>query len=106
AYAVARTASGRSVVVAGTDLEQAQKLNGTWWSVTGWPKASHEALIGTRAASVVGSLGKPFDLSFQGRTIRLNPAGTLQTGAAEDSRIYMSLADFSEWTQVPVSTIE
>src|SRR5436190_21573215 len=30
AYAVARTADGRSVVVAGTDLEQAQKLNGTW----------------------------------------------------------------------------
>jgi putative ABC transport system permease protein len=106
AYAVARSADGHSVVVAGTDLEPAQKLNGTWWSVSNLPKASHEALIGTRAASVVGPLRKPFDLSFQGHTIHLNPAGTLQTGAAEDSRIYISLADFSAWTQVPISTVE
>jgi putative ABC transport system permease protein len=106
AYAVARTADGHSVVVAGTDLNQAQKLNGTWWAVSNWPKASHDALIGTRAASVLGLPGKPFDLSFQGRAIQLNPAGTLQTGAAEDSRIYISLADFSEWTQLPISTVE
>ncbi len=106
AYAVARTADGHSVVVVGTDLEQVQKLNSIWWKVTGWPKASHDALVGTRAASVVGLPGKPFDLTFQGRAIRLDPAGTLQTGAAEDSRIYMSLADFTQWTQVPNSTIE
>ena len=106
AYAVARTADGHSVVVAGTDLEQVQKLNSTWWKVTGWPKAADDALVGTRAASVVGAPGKPFDLSFQGRTIRLNPAGTLQTGADEDSRIYISLADFAQWTHVPYSTVE
>lgn len=106
AYAVARTANGHSVVVAGTDIEQVQKLDGSWWSVTGWPKASRDALVGTRAVSAAGSPGTPFDLSFQGRTIRLNPAGTLQTGAAEDSRIYISLADFTEWTHVPYSTVE
>ena len=105
AYAVARTADGRSVVVAGTDLEQVQKLDSTWWSVTDWPRASHDALVGSRAVSVVGR-DKPFDLSFQGRTIRLNPVGTLQTGAAEDSRVYVSLADFVEWTHVPYSTVE
>ena len=106
AYAVARTADGHSVVVAGTDLEQAQKLNGTWWSVSNWPRSSHDALIGARAASILGLSGKAFDLSFHGHAIRLNPAGILQTGAAEDSRIYISLADFSAWTQVPVSTVE
>ncbi len=106
AYAVARTANGHSVVVAGTDLEQVQKLNSTWWSVSDWPKASLDALVGTRARSVVGPAGKPFDLSFHGRTIQLNPVGTLQTGAAEDSRIYISLADFTEWTNVPYSTVE
>ncbi len=106
AYAVARTADGHSVVVAGTDLEQVQKLNGTWWSVTEWPKASHDALVGNRAVGVVGASGKPFDLSFQGRTIRLNPVGTLKTGAAEDSRVFVSLADFAEWTHVPYSTVE
>ena len=99
-------ADGHSVVVAGTDFEQVQKLDSTWWSVTVWPKASHDALVGTRAVSVAGPSGKPFDLSFQGRTIQLNPVGTLQTGAAEDSRVYVSLADFAEWTNVPYSTIE
>lgn len=106
AYAVARTTEGRSVVVAGTDLERAQKLDSSWWAVTGWPKASYDALVGSRAASVVGKEGKPFDLSFQGRSIRLNSAGRLTTGAAEDSRIYISLPDFTAWTQVPYSTIE
>ena len=106
AYAVARTSDGRSVVVAGTDFAQAQKLNGSWWSVTAWPKASHDALVGAHAASVLGASGKPFDLSFQGRSLRLNPIGTLQTGAAEDSRVYVSLADFAEWTHVPYSTVE
>jgi len=83
-----------------------QKLNSTWWSVTDWPRASHDALVGTRAVGVVGAPGKPFDLSFQGRTIRLNPFGTLKTGAAEDSRVFVSLAAFAEWTHVPYSTIE
>jgi putative ABC transport system permease protein len=106
AYAVARTSDGHSVVVAGTDLEQVQKMNSTWWSVTDWPKTSHDALVGARAVSVVGSPGRPFDLSFQGRTIRLNPAGTLRTGAAEDSRVYVSLADFTAWTHAPYSTVE
>ncbi len=105
AYAVARTSDGHSVVVAGTDLDQVQKLD-SWWSVTGWPKAQRDALIGRRAAGVLNSSGKPFDLSFQGRTVQLNPAGTLQTGADEDSRVYISLADFTEWTHVPYSTIE
>jgi putative ABC transport system permease protein len=105
AYAVARTSEGHSVVVTGTDLEQAQKLD-KWWSVTAWPKAQGDALIGRRAAAVLNSTGKPFDLSFQGHTLRLNPVGTLQTGADEDSRVYISLADFTEWTHVPYSIIE
>jgi putative ABC transport system permease protein len=105
AYAVARTPEGRSIVVAGTDLEQVQKLD-SWWSVTTWPKAAHDALVGSRALAVTGSLGKPLDLSFQGRTIHINPVGTLQTGAAEDSRIYISLAEFTDWTHVPYSTVE
>src|SRR5712692_1047014 len=93
-------------VVARTHLEQVQKLDSSWWSVTDWPKASHDALVGARAVSVLGAPSEPFDLSFQGRTIRLNPVGTLRTGAAEDSRVYVSLADFTEWTHVPHSTVE
>ena len=105
AYVLARTATGQSIVVSGTDFEQVRKLD-SWWSVTAWPRVPQDSLIGVRAAAVVSPQGKPFDLSFQGHTIRLNPAGTLQTGAAEDSRVYLSLSDFEAWTGVPPSTIE
>jgi putative ABC transport system permease protein len=72
----------------------------------GASEARHLALIGVRALSAVAPKSQPFDLSFQGRAIHLTPAGTVQTGAAEDSRIYLSLADFAAWTGVPPSTIE
>jgi len=105
AYAVARTASGQSVVVAGTDFAQVRTLD-RWWSVTAWPGAANEALIGENAAKALGDSGKPFDLSFEGRVLHLKPAGMLTTGAAEDSRIYISLTDFEAWTGVRPSTIE
>jgi putative ABC transport system permease protein len=50
--------------------------------------------------------GKPFDLSFRARKLRVAPAGTLRTGAGEDSRVYLSLADFQGWTGLKPSTIE
>jgi len=105
AYAIARTGDGQSVVIAGTDFEQVRKLN-HWWSVTAWPGHTNDALVGVRAGSVVSPDGKPFNLSFQGRTIRLSAVGTLQTGAAEDSRVFISLKDFEVWTGVHPSTIE
>jgi putative ABC transport system permease protein len=105
AYVVARTSNGQSVVVSGTNLEQVRKLD-SWWSVTSWPAKSQDALVGTRAASVVSARGEPFDLSFQGRTIHLHPVGILRTGASEDSRIYLSSQDFENWTGVKPSTIE
>lgn len=105
AYVVARSSNGQSVVVSGTNLEQVRKLD-SWWSVTSWPANPEDALVGTRAAAVVSPQGKAFDLSFQGRTIHLNPVGILRTGASEDSRIYLSSQDFESWTGVKPSTIE
>jgi putative ABC transport system permease protein len=105
AYIVARTSDGQSVVVAGTDFELVRNLN-RWWSVTSWPSAPEQALVGARAAAAVNAQGKPLELSFQGRTISLRPAGMLQTGGAEDSRIYLSLGDFVAWSGVQPSTIE
>ncbi len=105
AYVVARTNDGQSVVVAGTDFVQVRKLD-SWWAVSEWPSTPRDALIGARAASLVSPQGQPFDLSFQGHTIRLTPKGTLHTGAAEDSRVCLSLTDFETWTGVQPSTIE
>lgn len=105
AYVVARTPAGQSVVVAGTDFERVQRLD-RWWSVSAWPSATGEALVGMRALPVVSPERKPFDLSFQGHTVHLTPTGTLQTGAAEDSRVYLPMSDFAAWTGVQPSTIE
>ena len=105
ALVVARTGDGQPIVVAGTDFDRVRQLD-RWWSVSNWPSAPQQVLVGVRAVSVVSPKNRPFDLSFQGRVIHLTSAGTVQTGAAEDSRVYLSLADFVAWTGVQPSTIE
>jgi putative ABC transport system permease protein len=104
AMVVARTSDGQPIVVAGTDFDRVKQLD-RWWSVSNWPSAPQKALVGVRALSVVSPKNQPFDLTFQGHSIHLTPAGTVQTGAAEDSRIYLSLADFISWTGVQATTI-
>jgi putative ABC transport system permease protein len=105
AMVVARTSDGQPIVVAGTDFDRVRQLD-RWWSVSNWPSAPQQALVGVRALSVVSPKNQPFDLSFQGHTIHLTPVGTVQTGVAEDSRIYLSLSDLVAWTGVQASTIE
>ena len=105
ALVVARTSDGQPVVVAGADFDRVKQLD-RWWSVSTWPSTPQQALIGVRALSVVSPKNQPFDLSFQGHTIQLTPGGTVQTGAAEDSRVYLALPDFVSWTGVQPSTIE
>jgi putative ABC transport system permease protein len=105
ALVVARSGDGQAVVVAGTDFERVRQLD-HWWSVSNWPAGPQQALVGVRALSVVSPKNQPFDLSFQGHTIHLTSAGTVQTGAAEDSRVYLALPDFVAWTGVQPSTIE
>jgi putative ABC transport system permease protein len=119
ALVVARTSNGQPIVVSGTDFDRVRQLD-RWWSVNQWPssvgqvdkgqtdKARTEspALIGVRALTAVSPKNQSFDLSFQGRILHITPVGTVQTGAAEDSRIYLPLADFVAWTGVQPSTIE
>jgi len=105
AYVVASTSDGSPVVAAGTNLESVRRLD-SWWSVSAWPSAPGQALVGSRAAAVVSPKGQPFDLSFQGRTVHLATAGKLTTGAAEDSRVYLPLFEFTAWTGIQPSSIE
>ena len=106
AYAVATTDRGTSVVVAGTDFTAVKRLD-SWWQVDAWPDASaaNAALLGQRAAQFVAD-EKSVTLTFAGHLITLGGAGRLRTGGDEDSRIYMPLAAFSEWTGVAPSVIE
>jgi putative ABC transport system permease protein len=105
AMVVARTSDGQAIVVAGTDFDRVKQLD-RWWSVSNWPAAPQQALVGVRAIPVVSPKMQPFDLSFQGRIIHLTSAGTVQTGSAEDSRVYLALADFVSWTGVQPFSIE
>jgi putative ABC transport system permease protein len=115
AMVVARTTSGQPIVVVGTDFERVRQLD-RWWAVSSWPaptsgaentaEMGYPALVGVRALAAVSPGSQPFDLTFEGKTLRISPSGTVQTGAAEDSRIYLSLADFERWTGVSPSTIE
>ncbi|GGA55728.1 ABC transporter permease [Edaphobacter acidisoli] len=105
-YAVATTDKGTSVVVAGTDFAAVRKLD-SWWQVDAWPSANdtNAALIGQRAANFISDL-HAVKLTFNGHTITLNDAGTLRTGGDEDSRIYMPVSTFTQWTGVTPSVIE
>ena len=105
AYAVAHTVDGQSVVVAGTDLTSVRKLN-PWWSVSSWPSHSGEALVGVRAGRILSPTGAPFALTVAGHTIQLSPAGTVHTGAGEDSRVYISMQDFQSWTGLQPTVVE
>jgi len=105
AYAVANTTKGEAVVVAGTDLTLARKLN-PWWEVSSWPPGPGQALIGVRAAKIIAPNGGRFQLTYQGRTLDLLSSGTVRTGAGEDSRVYMSLAEFQSWTGLQPSVVE
>src|SRR5689334_9927200 len=107
AYAIAHQSGGREapIVVAGTDMQRVQRLN-TWWSVTAWPQAANSALVGVRAEKVLSPDGQPFELVFEGRKLRMTTAGTVRSGAAEDSRVYLPLKEFTAWTAVQPSSIE
>ena len=133
---VARTKDGQPLVVAGADFERVRQLDRYWsvshWPANSPASAAngaaemgspvgagesphvsrnregvaHPGLIGVRALPIVSPRNQPFDLSFQGHTLEVTPSGTVETGAAEDSRIYVSLDDFVDWTGVEPSTIE
>src|SRR5579871_5407315 len=49
---VARSSDGQPIVVAGTDFDRVRQLD-KWWSVSAWPSAAQQALIGVRALPLV-----------------------------------------------------
>lgn len=108
AYAVAQTQDGRSIVVAGTDITGVRAMD-TWWQVSRWPDQNSAAgplqvLTGVRAEQALGA--RSFALTYNGKTVQLETAGTVRTGDAEDSRIYLPLDALEAWTGVTPTTLE
>jgi putative ABC transport system permease protein len=104
-YVVARDEREQAVVAVGADFNLARKLN-PWWSVSAWPTVAGQALVGVRAERVLGASDKPFTLSFNGKRVPLQQAGTVRTGAGEDSRVYIAMPEFQAWTGLPPTVIE
>jgi putative ABC transport system permease protein len=105
-YAIATTDRDTSVVVAGTDFAAVQRLD-AWWQVDAWPSATdaNAALLGQRAAQFIGD-EHSVTLTFSGKPITLRGAGRLRTGGDEDSRIYIPLAAFTQWTGQSATVLE
>lgn len=103
AYVVATTDRHTPVVVAGVDFDQVRRLD-TWWQVDHWP-ATNAALIGQKAANFIAD-EHTLTLTFNNHPLTLTGNGHLKTGGDEDSRIYLPLAAFEQWTGVSPSVVE
>ncbi len=104
AYAVATTDRGTSVVAAGTDFAAVERLD-AWWDLAHWPTAPDAALLGDRAQNFITNK-QAVKLSYGGKIITLTGAGDLKTGGDEDSRIYIPMAAFTNWTGISPTVIE
>ena len=93
-YVIARAAD-TPVVVAGTWLDQASKLEPTW-KLEGAGIASRDdethCLVGRNVARQLHiAPGSPIELSYPGRTARLIVAGVVDAGDAEDNQVFVNL---------------
>jgi putative ABC transport system permease protein len=93
-YFVART-HNTSVVVAGTWLDEASKLEPTW-KVAGDAISSRDdatrCLVGRNVAQQFGlAPGAKIKLDYLGRSALLTVAGVVEAGGAEDSQVFVNL---------------
>ena len=59
AYAVAQTADGAPIVVAGTDFSAVRAVD-RWWQVSHWPDAANLSADSTATAALIGTRAKNF----------------------------------------------
>lgn len=84
----------QKVVLVGTSFEQVSKIS-PWWAVTGrWPEATEEevAIIGVNVAKKLGmETGQSLTAWHGNRQADLTIVGVVETGAAEDSQVFVNL---------------
>lgn len=84
-----------AVIVAGTWLDEAARMN-SWWKVDGnWVSARDnrsDCMIGEQAASRLGLIpGQSVRINYAGREATLRVAGIVTAGSSEDSQIFIGL---------------
>ncbi|MBV9146416.1 MAG: FtsX-like permease family protein [Acidobacteria bacterium] len=105
AFVIAHSGNGNPVVVAGTEMSTAEKLN-AWWGVSAWPSSEGQALVGSKAEARLAIASKRFALEFGGHNLQLTQVGTLRTGTEEENRVYVPLSTFESWSGVKPSLLE
>ena len=98
-YIVARATAGageeKSVIVAGTWLDEVRRMN-AWWKVQGqWIEARDDrlrCLVGRNAARQLGlAPGSPLELRNGDRSVRLRVAGVASAGGTDDNQVFVNL---------------
>jgi putative ABC transport system permease protein len=94
-YVVARDA-GRPVVVAGTWLDEARKLEPTWKLNGEWIVSREDetrCLVGRNVARQFQlAPGDQVKLDYLGRSVQLAVAGIVDAGSTEDNQVFVNLA--------------
>ena len=94
-YVVARDA-GRPVVVAGTWLDEARKLEPTWKLNGEWILSREDetrCLVGRNVGRQFHlAPGDQLKLDYLGRSVQLSVAGIVDAGGTEDNQVFVNLA--------------
>jgi putative ABC transport system permease protein len=94
-YVVARTASGRSLILAGTWLDEVRRMS-SWWTLQGdWISSRDDlarCLVGRAVAKQFALVpGRELDLQYAGREVKLIVAGVVSVGGTEDNQVFVNL---------------
>ncbi|MGH9703823.1 MAG: ABC transporter permease [Candidatus Acidiferrales bacterium] len=94
-YLVAQSGNQQSVVVAGTWLDEIQKIE-PWWKLQGqWVASRSDAercIVGRSAARQLGAApGSSIELHYLDRVANLTVSGIADAGGTEDNQIFVNL---------------
>jgi putative ABC transport system permease protein len=103
-YIVAR-AQNVSVVVAGSWLDQVQKLDATWKLEGNWIASRDEnspCLVGRNVARRLHlAVGSPLELHYMDRSAQCSIAGIVDAGGTEDNQVFVSLRAVQSLANLP-----
>lgn len=102
AYVIATAPGNTRVVVGGTNLDGFQELNSSWSIKKSATNGA--ALVGSKVAERMASLGSSFDLSLGNKHIQVSPHAVFTSGSEDDSRIYLDQQDFQKLSSMAPQT--
>jgi putative ABC transport system permease protein len=94
-FVVARTVDDRSLILAGTWLDEVRRMS-SWWTLQGdWITSREDlsrCLVGRAVARQFNLVpGRELLLRYAGRSVRLIVAGVVTVGGTEDNQVFVNL---------------